>query len=283
MQSNCKTGFSITDHIFAGTRSAIIRFRFCARSLCDPVAPQLCSERDGLGFVRRVRMGPNPAFNTDLNRHRRGLFPASVGGGAERVNSFRAVVITLLRSLLLACLLSATLAISALAQSLPPGMKMHRLQAGEPDASGWMVAASTEGGFSVRLPIKFNDFTIAESDPKAPALRTFVVGTKSQEGIKFSATRIVYRKGAESAKYFFSRIEKGKDLGLTPERITPHRIGERQAVDFMLSRASDVSYQRVVMLESDLLMMIVESPRSHDAIAREFAMPFFDSLVVVAR
>jgi len=188
----------------------------------------------------------------------------------------------LLRSLLLA-LLSVGLTISAFAQAVPPGMKMHRIQAGEPDASGWMVAASTEGGFSVRFPIKFNDFTVVESDPKAPMLRAFAVGGKSQEGIKFSATRIVYRKGAESAMFFFSRFEKGQGLSSTPERITPLRIGERQAVDLVFRRASDVSYQRAVMLESDLLLMIVESPRSYDATAQRFATPFFDSLVVEAR
>src|SRR4030095_4903909 len=107
------------------------------------------------------------------------------------------VIPMFLRSLLLAALLSGTLTISAFAQATPPGMKMHRVQAGEPDASGWMIATSTEGGFSVRLPLKFNDFTLEESDAKAATLRSFIVGTKSQEGIKFSATRIVYRKGAE--------------------------------------------------------------------------------------
>jgi hypothetical protein len=190
----------------------------------------------------------------------------------------------LLRSLLLASLLSGASTISAFAQAPLPGMKMHRIQAGEPDASGWMVATSTEGGFSVRLPLKFNDFTVVENDPKAPVLRAFAVGAKSQEGIKFSATRIVYRKGAESAKYFFSRFQKGQDQGgSTPERVTPLRLGERQAVDLVLGRASDVSYQRVVMLGSDLLLMIIESPRSYDATAQQFATPFFDSLVVDAR
>ena len=87
-------------------------------------------------------------------------------------------------------------AVPAFAQAVPPGMKMRRIQAGEPDASGWRVAASTEGEFSVRLPLKFNDFTIGEGDSKAPMLHTFTVGAKSQEGIKFTATRIVYRQGS---------------------------------------------------------------------------------------
>ncbi len=193
------------------------------------------------------------------------------------------LVTAVLRSWLLALLLSWAFMMSAFAQTIPSGMKMHRIQAGEPDASGWMVAASTEGGFSVRLPLKFNDFTIAERDPKAPVLRTFTVGAKSQEGIKFSATRIVYRKGSDTAKYFFARFEKGQDLGSTPERVTPQSIGKRRAVDLVLRGASSVAYQRVVMLETDLLLMIVESPSSHDTTAQDFVNPFFDSLVVSAK
>src|SRR5882757_400736 len=188
----------------------------------------------------------------------------------------------MMRSLLLALSLSAVLAIPASAQTLPPGMKMHRIQAGEADASGWILAESTEGGFSVRLPLKFNDFTM-ETDAKEPTLRIFVVGAKSQEGIKFTATRIVYRKGAESAKHFFSQFERGLGLGTKPERITPRKIGERPAVDFVLKRASDVAYQRALRLESDLLLMVVESPHSHDATAQQFVTPFFDSVVVSAR
>ena len=188
------------------------------------------------------------------------------------------LIIMMMRPLLLASLLSATLIIPAPGEDLPGAMTMHRLQAGEPDGSGWMLAESTEGGFSVRLPLKFNDFTMAESDPKSPAMRLYIVGTKSEEGIKFMATRVVYRKGAESAKDFFSRAERGADL--KPERITPQKVGERRAVDMVLKRTSDIAYQRTVLLEEDLLVMVVESPRRHNATAHHLATQFFDSLVV---
>jgi hypothetical protein len=186
-------------------------------------------------------------------------------------------------AVLVATAIGLLIAFKALAQAMPPGMTMHRIQAGEPDASGWMRAASTEGEFSVRLPLKFNDFTIAGSDPKAPVLRSFTVGAKSQEGIKFSATRIVYRKGSEDAKRFFARFEKGQDLGVVPERITRHSAAGRRAVDLVLRRASAVGYQRVLMLESDLFVLVVESPISYEATAQPYASPFFDSLVVGAR
>ena len=194
----------------------------------------------------------------------------------------------LLRPLLFGVLFCVAPAISASGQALPPGitlppgMTMHRFQAGEPDASGWMLATSTEGAFSVRMPIKFNDFTVDESDPNASVLRTFVVGATSQEKIKFVATRFVYRKGAEAAQFFFARAEKGEGLpGL--ERVTPRQVGERRAVDHVLKRPSDVAYQRTLLLDTDLIMMIIDSPRSFDATAQQFITPFFDSLVISSK
>src|SRR5262249_56600818 len=110
------------------------------------------------------------------------------------------------RAFVLASLLSATLAVSAIGQTLPPGMTMHRLQAGEPDASGWMLAASTEGGVSVRLPLKFNDLPNAQADSQSPTALFFVVGDQSLEGVKFTAPPIVYRNGARSSEHYFCRV-----------------------------------------------------------------------------
>lgn len=161
-------------------------------------------------------------------------------------------------------------------------MRMHRQQAGEPGKSGWILAASTEGRFSVRLPIKFNDFTVLEV-PEAPAERTHTVGAKSSEGIAFVATRIVYRKSAASAKEYFARFEKGQGQTAPPISVTPLQVGPLRAVDLVFKGPGAVSYQRVVLLDSDLLMLSVESPSEHDAAVRELAARFFDSLQVDAK
>src|SRR5262245_43916523 len=69
-----------------------------------------------------------------------------------------------------------------------PKMEMHRMQATTKDPSGWYLAASTHGTFSVLIPIPFNDFTVTDDDPKFGKIKTHIVGSKSSEGIKFSAT-----------------------------------------------------------------------------------------------
>jgi hypothetical protein len=159
-------------------------------------------------------------------------------------------------------------------------MKMHRKQAGEPDASGWMPAASTGGRFSVHLPMKFNDFTVTEKNPGAPVARTHTVGIRSSERIALVATRIEYRKGAQSAREFFARFEKGQGLEVAPESVKPLKLGALRAVDLTLKRPAEVSYQRVVLLDADLLMLSVEAPKEHDALAQELCARFFDSLKV---
>src|SRR5262245_55810108 len=105
-----------------------------------------------------------------------------------------------------AALCLAVLAGAAAAQE----RKMHRVQAGELDASGWTTAKSTEGRFSVRMPLKFNDFTVTESKPDTPVKRAFTVGARSSEKIAFVATRLEYRKGAAAAREHFASFEKGQ-------------------------------------------------------------------------
>jgi hypothetical protein len=164
-------------------------------------------------------------------------------------------------------------------------MKMHRQQAGQPDPSdksGWLLAASTQGRFSVRLPLKFNDFTVTEV-PEAPALRTHTVGTRSSEKISFVATRIVYRKGAAAAKQYFARFEKGQGQTAKPVSVAPRQVGALRAVDLVFKGPGAVSYQRVVLLDTDLLMLTVESPSEHDEAAWKLAGTFFDSLKVDAK
>jgi|KBSMisStaDraftv2_1062788.scaffolds.fasta_scaffold04687_10 hypothetical protein len=182
-----------------------------------------------------------------------------------------------------ACLL-VFLCLNAAAAGPEAGqMTMHRQGAGEPGKSGgWILAASTEGRFSVQLPIKFNDFTVYEV-PEAPAVRTYTVGARSSEQISFVATRIVYRQGATAAKRFFARFEEGRGQAAAPLSATPVQFGALRAVDLLFRGPTAVNYQRVVLLDSDLIMLSVEAPAQHDAAAKELAARFFDSLQVDAR
>ena len=163
-----------------------------------------------------------------------------------------------------------------------PAMTMHRTQAGELDSSGWTIARSTEGGFTVRLPLRFNDFTIADSNPDSPTGKMFVVGAKSTEGVKFTATRISYRK-ADGAATYFEKIGRGEGLQSKPQSIKALTVSGRKAVELQLSGSSAVSYSRYVLLDSDLIVMTVEAPRTQRSAAETLAPTLFESLAVERR
>jgi hypothetical protein len=106
------------------------------------------------------------------------------------------------------------------------------------------------------------------------------VGARSAEKITLQATRIEYRKGAAAAREYFSRFEKGQAQATTTESVTPRKVGAQRAVDLVLRKGADVAWQRVVLLDKDLLMLTVDSPKEHEAVSRQLAEKFFDSLQV---
>ena len=55
--------------------------------------------------------------------------------------------------------MAVTVAMATACAAAQPTLVMHRQMAGEADADGWYPARSTRGGFSVRLPAQFNDFS----------------------------------------------------------------------------------------------------------------------------
>lgn len=192
-------------------------------------------------------------------------------------------LVNLLRLCLLTPLLLASSVGWTTEQKLPEGVKMHRTQAGTLDKDGWTVAKSTEGKFLVHLPVKFNDFTATISDPTSPVSHTYVIGGKSRQGVKFSATRLVYRKGAEGAKYYFDNFQSGKDFNPKPDHITPVKTELGDAVDVIVSNMTGVSYQRAILVESDLILLVVETPREQDAKAQKYVNAFVNSIELTGK
>ncbi len=84
---------------------------------------------------------------------------------------------------------------------MSPGtfMKMHRIQATDPLGDGWQRATSSEGAFSVELPLPFNDFRIRSETTDHVEMRSHSIGAKSPGLLAWSATCIVRRDGKLNA------------------------------------------------------------------------------------
>ncbi len=82
-------------------------------------------------------------------------------------------------------------------REVAPGvsMKMFRIQATSPLADGWQLAQSTEGGFSVELPLAFNDFRQRAKTEDGVELRSHSIGGKTPGLLAWSATCVARRDG----------------------------------------------------------------------------------------
>src|SRR5689334_6675583 len=103
--------------------------------------------------------------------------------------------------------LAAILAVPAVSEAQPK-LEMHRAGVNADDGSGWHLAVSTKGSFSVLLPIPFNDFTTNDA---ATGETSHVVGGKSSEGIKLAAVEL-----AVAAKPLPDLASIPKSMAATP-------------------------------------------------------------------
>ena len=134
---------------------------------------------------------------------------------------------------------------------------MHRKQAGEPDETGWMLAESTEGRFSVRMPINFNDFTVVETNPNAPAERTHT----SRRPLERAGSRWWRRasstaRGRGGARSISPASRRARASAASRSACAAQGRARLRAVDFVLEAARPRwPYQRAVLLGSEVMML----------------------------
>jgi hypothetical protein len=74
-------------------------------------------------------------------------------------------------------------------------MLIHRLQATAPIDDRWHLGTSTEGGFTVELPLPFNDFRQRMTTTDGVEMRSHSVGAKSPGLLAWTATCMIRRDG----------------------------------------------------------------------------------------
>ena len=160
-----------------------------------------------------------------------------------------------------------------------PQMEMHRVQATTKDSSGWYLAASTHGTFSVLIPIPFNDFTVTDDDSKFGKVKIHTVGAKSAEGIKFSATEtpIFAGKSPTNLAVFPQQFSKP---GQKVSDIDNSTFAGYPSVSFSVKGPSSGVYVRHVKTPKSLILVILEYPKDQAKAAEEFRTTFMSSLMI---
>jgi len=178
-------------------------------------------------------------------------------------------------ALLIGCALVVSVCATAQAE---PKLEMHRTAVNAIDKSGWQPADSSRGGFSVRMPIPFNDFSIRDSDPNSANPVTHTIGGKSSEGIKISVTEVPITP----------RSKVPSDLGTIPEqigrspgsKISDVRRDSKGGVDsisFLASGSATSAYMRTVKTPKAVYSLILEFPNAQRATVDAVKDEFFGS------
>lgn len=151
-------------------------------------------------------------------------------------------------------------AVAARAQQ--PKLEMHRSGVVGKDPSGWHLAVSTKGSFSVRMPIPFNDFTVRSTDPKTGEQVTHVIGGKSTEGIRLSAAEMP--ASAKSApnldKILADFSTKPGNKVSDVQRVAK---GDVDTLSFSVSGAQTSAHIRYVKTKSATYVLTVEFPNAN--------------------
>ena len=165
-----------------------------------------------------------------------------------------------LHSLLLPLALIVLSAIAAQAQQ--PKLEMHRAGVVSKDPSGWHLAVSTKGSFSVRMPIPFNDFTVRSTDPKTGEEVTHVIGGKSTEGIRLSVVEMpASARSAPSLEKILANFSAKQGNKVSDvQRVAK---GDVDTLSFFVSGAQTSAHIRYIKTKSATYALTVEFPNAH--------------------
>lgn len=171
-----------------------------------------------------------------------------------------------------------TLVLPVMAQAQPK-LDMHRVGVRADDGSGWHLAVSSKGSFSVLMPIPFNDFTTHDA---TTGESTYVVGAKSSEGIKFSAVELP--SGGKALP----------DLASVPKTLAANAAnkvsdvsrstkGDADILTLTVANASATLYMRCIQMNGARYTLTIEFPNAHRELVAASKDRFFDSFKLKAK
>ncbi len=186
-----------------------------------------------------------------------------------------------IESILSAALVLLSLSQPGWAETKPnsPTITVHQQLAGELDDTGWTTAVSTEGGYLLRMPTKFNDITAVHNKAGGTIDRSDTISARTVQGVKFTATRIHYKPGNKSARFQFEKLKVSAGK-LRYKSIKPMKMNGNEAMEGEVVTARSILIQRAILLGDDLFMMIVEYPKAQEAVAKRQIPIFFESVKI---
>jgi hypothetical protein len=169
-------------------------------------------------------------------------------------------------------LIAIALVLPAIAMA-EPRLEMHRVGAKTDDGSGWHLAVSSNGSFSVLMPLPFNDFTTRDA---AAGEASYVVGGKSTEGIKFAAVEL-----APGGKALPDLASIPKTLaakaGNRVSDVKRSTSGDADILTLTMASATTMLHMRCIEIRGVRYTLSIEFPNAHRELVAASKDKFFDS------
>ncbi|MFQ3452183.1 hypothetical protein PMN64_02495 [Bradyrhizobium sp. UFLA01-814] len=154
-----------------------------------------------------------------------------------------------------------------------PKLEMHRAGVSADDGSGWHLAVSSKGSFSVLLPIPFNDFTTRDAQTGDT---THAVGGKSSEGIKFVAVEL-----PPGSKPPPDLASIPKTLAANPANkvsdVGRRTSGDAEILSLTLNDGSKTMYMRCIDAKGTRYTLTIEFPNAYRDLVAANKDRFFES------
>jgi len=154
-------------------------------------------------------------------------------------------------------------------------IQMHRQQATTKDASGWYLGVSTQGAFSILLPVPFNDFTMYGNDPTRGPFTAYRVATKSVEGLGFSATEKPLVFAPQDLNTLPITFEKS---GFQVSDVDNSPFAGYPAETFSIENPSGGKFVRYVKTPKSFIFVVLEYPLNQKPLAESVKTRFLNSL-----
>ena len=153
--------------------------------------------------------------------------------------------------------------------------KMHRIQDTTLSQSGWYYGKSTDGHFSIELPIPFNDATI-----KTDGIYTYVIGSTSQEGFKFSVTEMKNRIKSQEINFDELILE----LAQPNNKISNISKSQNQISKSIYCESrndKNGAFMKYIYHKKRLYTLIIEYPIDKEKLVAEFKDYYFSSFTII--
>ncbi len=172
---------------------------------------------------------------------------------------------------------------SAAGATAKPGIRttVHRKDAGEPDSTGWCLARSTEGRFSVRLPTSFNDSTVTMPAEAGVIVMADSIAAHTEHDTSFTAVRTRRSDGKiliSSLDEIAERLKKERRLK-SQESIT---VLGQPALEIRTEDGGRIGLLRSLKIEGALYQLGVEyAPKTAPTTIDADVAKFFDSFRIL--